>query len=78
MDKQEINNYCEEEDAKHFFTSAKTGEGLDEIFLYITKEIANQTQLNAVNKASNKQASKKLVISKDNNSKANNNNGCCK
>jgi Ras-related protein Rab-21 len=61
-DKEEVIKYANEENAKHFYTSAKTGEGLDDIFEYITKEIAAVQQISQGNIKDSK--SKKLLIGK--------------
>lgn len=37
VDKETALEYANQENAKHFYTSAKTGDGLDDIFIYITK-----------------------------------------
>ena len=77
-EKQISMKYIQEQNLKHFYTSAKTGEGLDEIFEYITKEIAEAT-INTNNLQSNlKTGVKKLQVRKagmpDNLEKE----GCCK
>ena len=73
VDKDEAQQYAEAENAKLFYTSAKTGEGLNEIFLYITKEIASQQKL--ANLSNKESKNKKLVISQ---TKKVENSGCCK
>ena len=73
IDKELVLQYAKEENAKHFYTSAKTGEGLDEIFLEITKEIAATMQSNKESKGG-----KKLVISNSNKGKSSKEGGCCK
>jgi Ras-related protein Rab-21 len=70
IDKEEIYNYAKQEDAKHFFTSAKTGEGLNEIFSYISKKIVETLPLKETK-------NKKLVITKKNHQNTNNPK-CCK
>jgi Ras-related protein Rab-21 len=75
ISKDEVYKYAEEENAKHFYTSAKTGEGLDEIFLYISKEIANTLKNTS---STSKTGGKKLQISKGGSSKNENGGGCCK
>jgi Ras-related protein Rab-21 len=69
IDKDEAIKYSQEENAKHYFTSAKTGEGLEDIFNQITKEIVK------VAPNLNRRETKKLAVGKtvENNSK-----GCCK
>jgi Ras-related protein Rab-21 len=44
--KETVDEYAKSIDAKHFYTSAKTGEGLDEIFMYITSELIKKRTLN--------------------------------
>lgn len=71
IDKDEIYNYAKQEDAKHFFTSAKTGEGLNEIFAYISKKIVETLPIKETK-------NKKLVITKNSSQNTNNNSKCCK
>ena len=75
MDKDELDKYCKEENAQHFYTSAKTGEGLDEIFTHIINQTISNHILSSTFNTSTK--GKKLIVNKTNitNSK---NNGCCK
>ena len=58
IEEEEVLDYSEAENVKHFYTSAKTGEGLDEIFLYITKEIVESLKVSTVKE----KEGKKLVI----------------
>lgn len=58
---EEALKYSEEENAKHFYTSAKTGEGLEEIFTHITSILAKNHKLNK----DAKKDSKKISISKE-------------
>jgi GTPase SAR1 family protein len=41
VDGETLMQYTEEINAKHFFTSAKSGEGLNELFLSITTDLAS-------------------------------------
>jgi GTPase SAR1 family protein len=77
IDKETILKYSQEENAEHFYTSAKTGEGLDEIFSHITKEILNSTQNQSKDISGGKSGNKKLVISKGNFNNEKKNSGCC-
>ncbi len=81
IDKDEIDEYCLNENAKHFYTSAKTGEGLDEIFTHITKVIAENHQEAERNKANvmpgTSKGNKKIVLTKESSGKKENK-GCCK
>lgn len=74
MDKEEVLQYVQEEGAKHFYTSAKTGEGLDEIFNYITQEIASQVKSGT---SPIKSSAKKLTVMKSG-GKETSQTGCCK
>jgi hypothetical protein len=69
--------FSEDNQAKHFYTSAKTGEGLDEIFLYITEQIAKVSQASSSNSDKPNKGNKKLQISKGN-TDSTNKGGCCK
>lgn len=76
VEKDEVLKFSEEQGAKHFYTSAKTGEGLDEIFLYISKEIANNYKQNNV--LCNK-INRKITVGKSGGSSIDKNKGkCCK
>lgn len=71
--------YCEEENLKHFYTSAKTGEGLDEIFEYISKEIAESSFNKAKGQSNIKSGVKKLQVRKSGMIDATHKDGgCCK
>lgn len=51
VDKQSVAQYCDNNDIKHVYTSAKTGEGLEEIFYNLAKEVAEKMQSdNSTNK----------------------------
>lgn len=71
--------YAKEENARLFYTSAKTGEGLDDIFNHITNEITKREQEKTQDQiVSNGKTTKKLMINRSNS--ANNNEkekGCC-
>lgn len=76
VDKEEVLKFSEEQGAKHFYTSAKTGEGLDEIFMQVTKQIAIKGEkTNPVFSKTNK----KITIGKNGGSSNDNiSGGCCK
>ncbi len=59
MEEAGVLEYTQQENVRHFYTSAKTGEGLDEIFQYVTKEIV-QTMAST---GSTKENKKKLILS---------------
>jgi GTPase SAR1 family protein len=40
IDRETVMQYAEEINAKHYYTSAKTGEGLNELFNSITNDLA--------------------------------------
>ena len=63
---------AKKENSKHFFTSAKTGEGLEELFTYIMKETAALASIGV----SKETKSKKLVLS--NSTVKQKDKGCCK
>lgn len=72
IEEEEILEYSEIEKVKHFYTSAKTGEGLDEIFMYITREIVQSMKGNT----DKEKEGKKLVLG-DYSTKQKEK-GCCK
>lgn len=65
------NNSCD-----HFYTSAKTGEGLQEIFHNVCKKIVQQMSLNTNNNSSNKKKSLKITEEKNISDKTKSK-GCC-
>ncbi len=69
--KEIASNYVEEENIKLFYTSAKTGEGVEEIFQSVTKDIAD----GMASQKNNKSLGKKLQLTKKNEPV---NEGCCK
>ena len=69
MDKSEINNYCEGHKINSYFTSAKTGDGLEEMFENIFHKLAK--------KYYTKGSSKKRGLTIINNENENKNKGCC-
>ncbi len=72
VEEEVVNEYAEQEHVKHFYSSAKTGEGLEEIFQYVTKEIVN-TFLQSTPSKENK---KKLILSSTQGKTKER--GCCK
>jgi Ras-related protein Rab-21 len=82
IETEEVFQYAEQENAKHFFTSAKTGEGLDEIFSHITKELASKNQSSRLEKKGSgsigKKENKKITISKETSYEKVKKEGCCK
>jgi GTPase SAR1 family protein len=79
-EKQEVTKYLEEHKIKLFYTSAKTGEGLDEIFEYISNEIC-ESIINKLNsgRSNPKTGTKKLQVKKDDtNLNSQKEGGCCK
>ena len=78
-EKEISQKYVKDENLKHFYTSAKTGEGLDEIFEYITKQIAEVSFSKNSGHSNIKSGGKKLQIRKsgmiDGTQKEG---GCCK
>ena len=73
FNKEEILKYAEQQNASHYFTSAKTGEGLDEIFEQTTKEIMKSFSLSKEAKPQNK----KIVIAKSSGKDSNKKSDCC-
>jgi len=79
-EKDEVMKYLDEQKIKLFYTSAKTGEGLDEIFEYISKEVS-ESLINKLNsgQSSSKSGTKKLQVSKGStNANSQKDGGCCK
>jgi GTPase SAR1 family protein len=78
-EKEIAQKYVKDENLKHFYTSAKTGEGLDEIFEYITKEIADKNLNKNSGHSSIKSGVKKLQVKKGGSIDATQKDaGCCK
>ena len=77
VDNNIIENYCNETKVEHIFTSAKTGEGLDEIFNKVAKEIAekmsNENNLKSKKKTLKIKSSDETMIDK----RKKDNDGCC-
>lgn len=44
VDKSQVDQFCESNEIDHFYTSAKTGEGLDDIFYKLAQKIVGQTR----------------------------------
>ena len=77
VDKNEVLEYANKVNAKHFYTSAKTGEGLEEIFEYITREIA-AAQKGGISTEKGQGRSKKLLLEKSQSKIQNEGGKCCK
>ena len=77
VDKNEVLEYANKVNAKHFYTSAKTGEGLEEIFEYITREIA-AAQKGGMSTGKGQGRSKKLLLEKSQSKIQNEGGKCCK
>lgn len=54
IDKKLVEEYCNKIEVEHIFTSAKTGEGLDDVFYIICKNIANKIKLSTILKKNKK------------------------
>jgi Ras-related protein Rab-21 len=54
VDKSVVSNYCNDNSVDHIYTSAKTGEGLEEIFYKVAKEIASKLQTGNMSKKNKK------------------------
>ena len=50
IDRDTVMQYAEEINAKHYYTSAKTGEGLNELFTSITTDLAKSLKTKSGNK----------------------------
>ena len=59
VDSDEAETYATEVKAKHFYTSAKTGKGIEELFYDVTKAILRRNK--RVKKKKDKRKSKKEV-----------------
>jgi Ras-related protein Rab-21 len=73
VDKSLVSQYCKEKDIEHIYTSAKTGEGLDEIFYKVAKQIASNIQVGKISK----KAKKGLKITIDDSPTGKNKEGGC-
>jgi hypothetical protein len=72
VDEQSVYEYANQENVKHFYSSAKTGEGLEEIFQFVTREIVD-TYLQTT---PSKESKKKLILSSTQGKSKER--GCCK
>lgn len=64
VEREEVLAYAKEENAKLFYTSAKTGEGLDDIFHHVTERIASQEQSSKADLNTPSGKNKRIIISK--------------
>jgi GTPase SAR1 family protein len=69
IDRETVSKYAEEINAKHFYTSAKSGEGLSEMFNSITTDLSNSLK--------SKPGSKKLSVKIENDTNKQQKKGCC-
>lgn len=69
IDRETVLQYAQEINAKHIYTSAKTGEGLNELFDSITKDLAKTFKSKPVNK--------KLSVKIENDTNKPHKKGCC-
>jgi GTPase SAR1 family protein len=69
IDRETVSQYAEEINAKHFYTSAKSGEGLNEMFNSITTDLAKNLK--------SKSGSKKLSVKIENDTNKAQKKGCC-
>ena len=67
-----INQYCTQQNCKHFYTSAKTGYNLNETFESLVKSVLEKVMKN------NHQGNKKKGLSIKEQSKTKKDKGCCK
>ena len=72
--KAEIDSYCAKEKCKHFYTSAKTGFQLDEVFETLINSVLNKVN-SSTEGAVGKRRGKKLEISEQKVKKEKK--GCC-
>jgi Ras-related protein Rab-21 len=73
IEKDVVEDYASIINSKHFYTSAKTGEGLEDIFMYITSELVKMPSLNK------RRETKRIKVDKSNNANKDENKkkGCC-
>jgi GTPase SAR1 family protein len=69
INRETVMQYADEINAKHFYTSAKSGEGLNELFLSITTDLAKSSK--------SKSGNKKLSLKIDNDSSKSQKKSCC-
>ena len=82
VDKNKAKAYVESKGIEHFYTSAKTGEGLEEVFEYVAKKVVDNYERDSKGKSGNGfNKNKKVVINRDSSNNDSNNNGnngwCC-
>ncbi len=73
IDNNIIDDFCKEKNVNHIFTSAKTGEGLEEVFYIVCKNIANKMNLE-INKKHSVKKGIKLQIDENKDDKKD---SCC-
>ena len=79
VDKDKAKEYVVNKGIEHFYTSAKTGDGLEEVFDYISKKVVDNYEKENKGKSGNGfNKNKKVVINRDTSNSENNvNNGWC-
>jgi small GTP-binding protein len=81
VDKDKAKEYVVNKGIEHFYTSAKTGEGLEEVFDYVAKKVVDNYERDNKGKSGNGfNKSKKVIINRDssnNESNKGNNGWCC-
>ena len=80
VDKDKAKEYVKNKGIEHFYTSAKTGEGLEEVFDYVAKKVVDNYERDNKGKSGNGfNKNKKVIINRDNsnNESNNDNNGWC-
>lgn len=75
ISEEEVLAYAEEQNSKHFYTSASTGEGLNEVFQWLTKQVSKRVEPKETIK------NKRIVVKSGGGSSNNNNqsekSNCC-
>ena len=80
IDKEEVSEYCNSTGVEHVYTSAKTGEGLEDIFYKVCKDIAGKMQSSMSvkkNKKSLKVTSDRDSINLSDKERKDKGKGCC-
>ena len=82
VDKNKAKAYVESKGIEHFYTSAKTGEGLEEVFEYVAKKVVDNYERESKGNSGNGfNKNKKVVINRNSSNNDSNNNGnngwCC-
>ncbi|CAD8127923.1 unnamed protein product [Paramecium sonneborni] len=75
IDKNEVEEYCKKIGAKHFFTSAKSGGGINEMFLSLAESISIKVQ--AQQSKGKKKKGLQIKDVKDTKKSNQKNEGCC-